>query len=644
MKDAMAGAARRYGKRLAALVVVAALYGAARLPSLPAGERAALAARFRFAGAAIPEARAVPRRGIREVHPDLRPIRAWISSVGAAVALHDLDGDGLPNDLCSVDPRTDVVTVAPVPGTPPRYAPFPLDAAPLPFSRATMAPMGCLPADLDEDGAADLVVYYWGRTPVAFLRRGGEPGGRLRPDAFARVEVAPGGARWYTNAMTFADVDGDGHGDLVVGNYFPDGARVLDAAAGGRESMQHSMSRALNGGRDRVLLWAGAGAGPEPAVSFREAPGALDDASAEGWTLAMGAADLDGDQLPELYIANDFGPDRLLHNRSRPGRPRFAQLHGTRSLTTPGSKVLGRDSFKGMGVGFGDLNDDGLLDIYVSNIAAEWALQESHFAWVSTGGTGRMRGGEAPYVDRSEPLGLSRSGWGWDARLADFDNDGVPEAVQATGFVRGTTNRWPELHEIAMGNDQLLASPRSWHRFGPGTELSGHDPNPFFVRARDGRYRDLAAEVGLGGAQVSRGLALADVDGDGRVDMAVANQWEPSRFFRNLAPRPGAFLGLRLLLPTVNGRGRPAVGAQATLLLPDGRRRAAQVDGGTGHSGKSAPEVHFGLGELPAGARVRVEVRWRGADARTHADTLSLAPGWHTVLLGDSAATGGADE
>ena len=70
-----------------------------------------------------------------------------------------------------------------------------------------------------------------------------------------------------------------------------------------------------------------------------------------------------------------------------------------------------------------------------------------------------MARGIAPYVDRSEPLGVSRSGWGWDARLADFDNDGTLEALQAIGFLRGNVNRWPELHEIAMGNDDLLSKP-----------------------------------------------------------------------------------------------------------------------------------------------------------------------------------------
>src|SRR6185503_15291833 len=104
-------------------------------------------------------------------------------------------------------------------------------------------------------------------------------------------------------------------------------------------------------------------------VQFEEVSGVLDEQSAQGWALAVGAADLDGDLLPEIYFANDFGVDRLLHNRSRPGRLRFESLEGERTATTPRSKVLGRDSFKGMGVDFADLNGDGWLDIFVSNIA-----------------------------------------------------------------------------------------------------------------------------------------------------------------------------------------------------------------------------------------------------------------------------------
>ncbi len=153
----------------------------------------------------------------------------------------------------------------------------------------------------------------------------------------------------------------------------------------------------------------------------------LDDLGGYGWTLGIGAADLDGDLLPEIYFANDFGPDRLLHNRSRPGEFRFALLEGQKTLTTPNSKVVGRDSFKGMGVDFGDLNGDGILDIFVSNIAAEFALEESHFAFLGTGETMRMLQGIAPFHDQSERLGLSRSSWGWDAKIADFDNDGAPE-------------------------------------------------------------------------------------------------------------------------------------------------------------------------------------------------------------------------
>jgi hypothetical protein len=400
--------------------------------------------------------------------------------------------------------------------------------------------------------------------------------------------------------------------------------------------MHRSMSRSENGGKNRLLLWQGGTSGPEPTVRFADAPDAFDPQTTYSWTLAVGAADLDGDLLPEIYFGNDFGNDRLLHNLSTPGHPRFQVLEGRRTFTTPASKVLGHDSFKGMGIDFADLNGDGIPDMYVSNIAQNYALEESHFVWVSTGDVKPMRRGIAPYTDRSEDLGLARSGWSWDARFADFDNDGVPEAMQAVGFVRGERNRWPELHELAMGNDNNMLFPGAWPHFTPGDDLSGHLHNPFFVRARDGRYYDLATEVGLDDSHVTRGIAIADVDGDGALDFAIADQWEPSYFFHNTGKRLGACLELEPRLPAGTGT-RPAVGAEAVVWLPDGRRRVAQVDGGSGHSGKRAPELHFGLGRLAPGTPLRVDLRWRDGHGRVQSQTLRLTPGRHTVLLGAPA-------
>lgn len=620
---------------------VAALGWLARPPNLAPAEASAMAQRFAFAREAFPRLSSSART-VRAVNPRLQTIRAWISTVGAGVAVGDLDGDGLSNDACLVDPRSDDVIVTPVPGTGARYLPFALRPDPLPYDASSMAPMGCLLVDLNEDGLRDVVVYYWGRTPVAFLRRATPSQSGLTAASFVARELVTGGERWYTNAGLAADVDGDGHIDLVFGNYFPEGSMILGEH--GWVEMQASMSRAANGGSKPVLLWKSATTGTEPTVSFSRAPD-LDSATGHGWTLAMAACDIDGDLLPDLYIANDYGPDVLLHNVSSPGHVAFERLRGYRGLTTPKSKVLGQDSFKGMGVDCADLNHDGYPDFMVGNITDTYALEESNLVFMSTGDMKAIKAGVAPYRERGESMGLARSGWSWDVRFGDFDNDGVPEIVQATGFLKGSTTRWPELQELAMGNDLMLHGPEHWPRFAPGDDLSGGNHDRFYVRSSSGRYFDLSSAVGLGEPYITRGVAVADVDGDGRLDFVIANQWADSYVFHNVSSSTGDYLGLHLLLPVAaaplaihDGHvagvpAYPALGARVTVYLPDGRRLVEQVDGGNGHSGKSSPDLHFGLGNI--GRRdLRVVIDWRDRQGTIRHHEASLLPGWHTVLLG----------
>jgi hypothetical protein len=618
---------------VAATAIVIA-YVAVAVSTMPHDDPIGVAGGIQFVAVTLGEEDAGERR-VRSVHPSYAGISSWISSVGAAVTLADLDSDGLPNDACHVDPRNDSVTVRPAPGSGPRYSAVRLIAPPI-DNNATVAPMGCVAGDLDEDGRLDLIVYYWGRTPVGFLQRGD-----ASAPAYRAFEVVTGRERWFTNAGLFTDLDGDGHADLVFGNYFADGADVLDASGAGVQSMQQSMSRARNGGKKQ--LWRSAGV-IDGTPHFVSLTGVVDDDVAHGWTLAVGAADLDGDGRPELMFANDFGPDDLLHNRTEGGHVRFVRLTARRDFTTPASKVLGHDSFKGMGVDFGDVNRDGKLDMFVSNIAQDFALEESHQLFVQTGDARVMAQGRAPYRDLSEPLGVSRSGWGWDARFADFNNDGALEILQATGFIRGDTNRWPELHELAMQNDTLMSDPRRWPKFQPGVDLSGQGHNPLFMRRGGGRFHDVAALAGTDQKQVTRGLAVADIDADGLLDYAVANQWEASRFYRNTTSSAGAFVGLNVLYPTKPasalrvqaGRaipnGSPAVGAAVEVTRPDGQRWVSYVDGGSGHSGKRSADVHVGLGAIAADAPLQVAISWRTSTG-VKRETFMVRPGWHTVWL-----------
>lgn len=641
------GVPRRLLPGLFVLVLIVGSYVMARLPSASAAVRTATASRYDFTKLAIALPPGLPDHTVRVVNPKYERIRSWISSVGAAIAVNDLDGGGKADDLCLVDTRSDSAIVTPAPGSGGSYAPFVLDPAPLAIS-TTMAPMGCVPGDFNGDGRMDLLVEYWGRTPVLYLHRAGVTG--LSMATFRPTDLVPQaqpadrryrGPLWNTNAVAVADFDGDGHPDIALFNYFPDTA-VLDPDGLPNVQMNHSMSRAENAGGAHILRWTGATAGTDPSVTYEE-QSAIDPKDATGWTLAVASADLDGDLLPELYLANDFGQDRFFHNVSTSGRIRFEIAEGRRGAFTPKSLVVGHDSFKGMGVDFGDLSDTGSFDMFVSNITTSWGLEESNFLWKANTATqaaarSKLDRGDAPFDNDAADMGLAWTGWGWDTKMADFDNSGNMAIVQAAGFVKGTINRWSWLQELAMTNDLMLQDPTLWPNARPGDDIAGSQPLAFWAKDSADHYTNVSQALGMTDTTPSRGIAVADTTGTGAQDFAVARQWGAPEFWHNDLKADQNYLGLRLYRPATGATGAgadpgtPAYGAQVRITTADGRTQVAQLDGGGGHSGKRSFDVFFGLGKAAA-KPVSAQISWRADDGSVHQQTLALQPGWHSLML-----------
>jgi hypothetical protein len=640
---------------LSAIALIVAMFFAVNLPVAKAAGAGQVAAQYKFDEMPIAMPPGYhPTQTIRQVNPAYQHIAAWISSVGASIALTDLDGKGLDDAMCIVDTRTNDVIVTYAPTAPPaaRFTPFVLNPAPLPMDSA-MAPMGCAPGDFNGDGRMDLLVYYWGRTPILFLARSNAVG--LSASTYQPTELVPEvsvdgkyhGPRWNTNAVNIADFSGDGHPDILVGNYFPD-SDVLDPHGQDNVQMNYSMSDAKNSGGDHVLHWFSATSGPTPTAHYVEQPDAIPYSASTGWTLAVSSADLTGDGLPDVYIANDFGPDHLLYNISTPGNIRFKEAIGQRTPITPKSFVLGRDSFKGMGVDFGDLSANGKFDMVVSNITTAYGLEESNFVWMNQAKSDAemqqdLASGVAPFTQDAEQQGMAWTGWGWDVKMGDFLNNGNLEVVQADGFIKGKINRWPWLQEMAMTNDDVYTNPASWPLVEPGDDIAGSQTLAFYAKGSDGRYVNVGKELGLAVPTPTRGIATADTRADGALDFAVARQWGPPAFYANDAPHRGSYLGLELYRPSADGAagqglegiGSPAYGSTVQISTPGGHTQISQLDGGGGHSGKRSFEVYFGLGTY--NGPVSAQLRWRDVNGQLHRQALELTPGTHSFLLNSTA-------
>ncbi|MFK0193698.1 ASPIC/UnbV domain-containing protein [Kitasatospora sp. NPDC090308] len=639
------------------------------------GDDAAAAYRFKELPIAMPpgyESR--PMNTIRKVNPAYEKIRAWISSVGASIAINDVTGHGLADGMCIVDTRTDSVVVTWTPTAPEadRFTPFVLDGRPLPMDD-TMAPTGCTPGDFNGDGRNDFLVTYWGRTPVLFMARADAAAPAAEsyaPRELVASESLDGryhGPRWNTDAAYVGDLDGSGHPSIIIGNYFPD-SDVLDPQGIRNVQMNDSLSSAKNAGGDHVLRFHSSTAGAEPDARFVEEKDAIAFDASTGWTLAIAGADLTGDALPEVYIANDFGHAHLLHNVSTPGRIRFEEATGERTPTTPKSFVLGKGSFKGMGVDFGDVDGNGSFDMMVSNITVAWGLEESNFLWINQAKDPaemkrKLTDRVAPFTQEAADHGVAWTGWGWDAKMGDFRNSGQQDILQADGFVKGNIDRWPWLQEMAMTNDDLLSNPKLWPNVGPGDDLAGDEAMAFYARTDSGKFANISKQLGLDVPIPTRGIATADTTGTGALDFAIARQWGPPAFYANQSAALGHDLTLRLYRPATDAAtaaaatgtaatgtaattatdatadrglattGTPAYGATVCVTTPDGRKQIGQLDGGGGHGGFRSFDVRFGLGTQSG--PVTVDLAWRDNGGGLHTETRQLTPGSHTLMLTD---------
>jgi hypothetical protein len=438
--------------------------------------------------------------------------------------------------------------------------------------------MGATAGDVNNDGLTDLFVTEYGNVRL-FLNRGS---GR-----FEEVTTAAGidNSRWAT-AASFVDYDRDGWLDLVVGNYV-DYYPTLDCfdPAGapefcGPQDFLTTVSRLF---RNRGPA---AGAGK---VAFEDTTVRSGFAKAQGKALGILCADFDGDAWPDIFVSDDGIPNRLYLNQRNGTFTEEAALRGL------AYNAMGATAGN-MGIGLGDINNDGLFDLFITHLT-----HEQHALWV--------QGPRGVFQDQTARFGLANLSWrgtGFGTVLSDFDLDGWPDLAVINGTIRrGSAHPGPQLPGLIP----------FWFPYAQRYQL--------FLNDSQGRFVDVspANPSFCGFVGVGRGLACGDVDEDGAIDLLAVCAGGPAQLFRNIAPRAGHWLTVRALDPSWNRRD--AIGAEVWIEA-GGKRWWRLIQPSYGYLVSNDPRAHVGLGRIDRVDSLRVrwpdgtEERFAGGSADRH--------------------------
>jgi len=419
--------------------------------------------------------------------------------------------------------------------------------------------------DYDNDGWIDLMTVRFG-TPLLYHNE--------HDGTFKDVSVSSGLNKFGNSIAAIAfDYDNDGLLDVMLGNYFKP-VNLLEGKT--PHVLPNDLDNAVNGGG--VTLWRNSGQG-----AFVEVTEKAGFSAHTGWTLDLGHADFNNDGLQDVYLACDYGTDRIYFN------------NGNGTFRDATEKSIGFDTKKGMNVDIGDYDNDGLQDVYVTNITDEY-MKECNMLWHNNG--------DGTFSDLSKETGTCNTLWGWAAKFGDFDNDGWQDIFVVNGLrSAGKENYIPVLVNMIITPNIDFTDVRNWPAIG-GMTWSGYQKKKLFHNLKTQSFKEISAEAGVDNEMDGRGIGLGDFDNDGRLDFLQSNADQVGLLYRGVSENAGNWVELKLVGTKSN---RDAIGARVSLKA-EGNTLIREVNGGNGYSSQSSTRLHFGIGA--ADKLDPVEIRW----------------------------------